>query len=83
MPYKLTDLLGKTAAGRAALDRETIALLTDELRRANRQYARLLAAAATLAEYAEGGSAVGWYTERAIKAVRRAQAERKEQEDGV
>ena len=42
MAFKLMDELGKTPAGRAALDRERIALLTDELRCANRQYARLL-----------------------------------------
>jgi len=41
MAFKLTDLLGKTPAGRAALDRETIALLTDELRCANAELAAM------------------------------------------
>ena len=78
MPYKLTNELSKTPAGRAALDRERVKLLEGEVRQANRQYDKLLAAAVTLADWARDHP-MGLCIERAIKAVaaaRRARAER-------
>ena len=82
MAFRLSDELSKTPAGRAALDRERVKLLEEALRYANRQYDKLLAAAGTLADWARDRP-MGFGVERAIKAVRRAHAERKEQEHGV